>query len=189
MDKVLLINQSSGHNKFWIAEVDPQTNDLNIRWGRIGTKGQSQNIQFSSSWSAESTCRKKANEKTQKGYRRCSEIEFEKLGITATIVGTQNKSSGINWTSLTNNNGTIEFQVISEEDLVRPDFEPGILIHLETRKKYNDRSKHTLLFTADAVYSIGYQIGYAKPEDKVEKSNELYEFVLKVEEAIGKSFT
>ena len=53
-------------SKFW--EVEQDGSDLNIRWGRIGTQGQSQTKSFADDAKAASALTKLVNEKTGKGY-------------------------------------------------------------------------------------------------------------------------
>ncbi|QNK65233.1 WGR and DUF4132 domain-containing protein [Variovorax sp. PAMC26660] len=53
-------------SKFW--EVEQVGSDLNIRWGRIGTAGQSQTKSFADATKADAALTKLAAEKTGKGY-------------------------------------------------------------------------------------------------------------------------
>ncbi len=53
-------------SKFW--EVEQDGSDLNIRWGRIGTQGQSQTKSFADEAKAAAALTKLVNEKTGKGY-------------------------------------------------------------------------------------------------------------------------
>lgn len=53
-------------SKFW--EVEQDASDLNIRWGRIGTQGQSQTKSFADEAKAAAALTKLVNEKTGKGY-------------------------------------------------------------------------------------------------------------------------
>lgn len=52
--------------KFW--EIEQADTDLNIRWGRIGTAGQSQTKNFSDAGKAAAAMQKLVSEKTGKGY-------------------------------------------------------------------------------------------------------------------------
>lgn len=58
--------------KFWQVEVDGS--DLNLRWGRLGTSGQSQTKSFASDAAAAKEADKLIKEKTKKGY---SEVEAD----------------------------------------------------------------------------------------------------------------
>ena len=53
-------------NKFW--EIEQDGSDLNIRWGRIGTQGQSQTKNFADAAKAAAALDKLVTEKTGKGY-------------------------------------------------------------------------------------------------------------------------
>jgi len=53
-------------SKFW--EIEPSGSDLNIRWGRIGTAGQSQTKSFADAAKASAALTKLVTEKTNKGY-------------------------------------------------------------------------------------------------------------------------
>ncbi len=55
-----------GSSKFW--EVEQADSKLNIRWGRIGTAGQSQTKEFTDAAKALTALNKLVNEKTGKGY-------------------------------------------------------------------------------------------------------------------------
>src|SRR5690349_99848 len=52
--------------KFW--EIQQADTDLNIRWGRIGTAGQSQTKNFADGSKASAAMLKLVNEKLAKGY-------------------------------------------------------------------------------------------------------------------------
>ena len=53
-------------NKFW--EIVQNDADLEIRWGRIGTQGQSQTKNFADAAKARAALDKRVAEKTGKGY-------------------------------------------------------------------------------------------------------------------------
>ena len=53
-------------SKFW--EVEQAGSDLNVRWGRIGTAGQSQTKPFADAAKATAAMAKLVTEKTGKGY-------------------------------------------------------------------------------------------------------------------------
>jgi len=54
-------------SKFW--EIDHQGTDLHIRWGRIGTAGQSQTKTFADEAKVGAAYNKLIAEKTRKGYQ------------------------------------------------------------------------------------------------------------------------
>ena len=55
-------------SKFW--EIEQADTELNIRWGRIGTAGQSQTKSFADATKAAAALTKLVNEKTGKGYEQ-----------------------------------------------------------------------------------------------------------------------
>lgn len=65
-------NTSPGHSKFWEHEapwdMGNGTIAIVVRWGRIGSYGQSQTKQFGSTYSAQSFLLEKIQEKLDKGY-------------------------------------------------------------------------------------------------------------------------
>jgi len=56
----------SSSNKFW--EVEQEDSDLNVRWGKIGTQGQSQTKSFADNAKCKAAMDKLIAEKTGKGY-------------------------------------------------------------------------------------------------------------------------
>lgn len=61
-------NTSDGHNKFWSISVDPATNTVTKKWGKIGTAGQSQQYHYSSLDAANKAAKEWIGEKAKKGY-------------------------------------------------------------------------------------------------------------------------
>lgn len=61
-------NTSDGHNKFWSISVDPVTNTVTKKWGKIGTAGQSQQYHYSSLDTANKAAKEWIAEKAKKGY-------------------------------------------------------------------------------------------------------------------------
>ncbi|MFQ6312088.1 WGR domain-containing protein [Lysobacter capsici] len=68
-------------SKFWEAEQDGS--DLNIRWGRIGTAGQSQTKAFADANKAAAALIKLIDEKTGKGYVEAVAAAGASIGKTA----------------------------------------------------------------------------------------------------------
>ncbi|MDQ0044483.1 WGR and DUF4132 domain-containing protein [Variovorax boronicumulans] len=67
-------------SKFW--EVEQSDTDLNIRWGRIGTAGQSQTKSFADAAKAATALTKLAAEKTGKGYSEVGAATDAAIGKT-----------------------------------------------------------------------------------------------------------
>jgi predicted DNA-binding WGR domain protein len=61
-------NTLPGHNKFWEITVNEQTCEAVVRWGRIGTRGQSKTHHFTSRVEAAQFGEDIINEKLAKGY-------------------------------------------------------------------------------------------------------------------------
>ncbi|MFS2053179.1 WGR domain-containing protein, partial [Variovorax sp. CT11-76] len=67
-------------SKFW--EVEQAENDLNIRWGRIGTAGQSQTKSFADAAKTATALTKLVSEKTGKGYKEVGVSADASIGKT-----------------------------------------------------------------------------------------------------------
>lgn len=63
---MLLINTQNGHFKFYQILVAGA--DVVLRWGRIGTRGQSKEIQFANPASAQFFAEDKIDAKLNRGY-------------------------------------------------------------------------------------------------------------------------
>lgn len=67
-------------SKFW--EIEQADHELNIRWGRIGTAGQSQTKSFDDATKAGAALTKLVNEKTGKGYQETGVAADASIGRT-----------------------------------------------------------------------------------------------------------
>lgn len=189
----ILIQQKGGHNKFWAAWYNEDTNDVHVRWARIGTKGQSQVKGFTSAYQAANFISSKFSEKQRKGYldkyqgKQITQATLDQLNAEAAIVGTQNKCHQFQWVELKQNNGTISYNPITEERLYDPSCNPGILVNFETRKPIDDRSHFTFLFTLEKAFDVSAKIRQVSPDQQIQPKHPLYDMVKKVEEAIGRN--
>lgn len=189
-EECILIQQEEQHNKFWAGRLENKT--VYIRWGRLGTKGQSQEKEFAGEYAAANFLQTKFNEKKRKGYtdrHRGKQIDgpvLEKLAVEAAIVGTSNKCHDMQWVEIAASN-PITFERISEERLFDPACTPGLLVSLETKKEYGGKTSFNLLFTGDAAYVADAVKNAACA--KIEKTDKLYELTKKVEEAVGRSLS
>ncbi|WP_447884270.1 DUF4132 domain-containing protein [Serratia fonticola] len=68
-------------NKFW--QIEQSDSDLNLRWGKIGTQGQSQTKSFDNEAKASAAMTKLVKEKTGKGYVEIAVDENATIGATA----------------------------------------------------------------------------------------------------------
>lgn len=187
-ERILVCNLDS-HNKFWAAQYDEQTNRVVVRWGRLGTKGQTQTKDFSASWEAVSFIDGKYREKARKGYTHIEQSDFDRRSIEAAIVGTQNKCYDFRWLKIIDDRvGHLEFEVADELILQDPNCNPGIRVSLETKKEYANRKSFTLVFTFDKAFDI-VTAGRSSSAVPIAKSSPLYELTQKVEEALGRSLS
>lgn len=178
-----LIQQEDEHNKFWTAVMDPKTHKVTIRWGRIGTKGQSQEKDFSGEYAAGRFIEGKMSEKTRKGYRTIDKKKLDEMTIQAAIVGTSNKCHSFSWVEIKNPK-ELEFEKIKDDRLADPDLNPGIYVEVETKKEYSGRTKFKLLFTFEQVFDVS-----TRSPSLVTKASPIYELTQKVEEALGRTLS
>jgi len=190
----ILVQQGDGHNKFWAAYVDEKTNIAHVRWGRIGTKGQSQDKPFPGFYNAAAFLDTKFNEKKRKGYvDKLNGVsidgpKLEQLAVEAAIVGTQNKCHEMEWVEI-QPHGDCDFTYhkIKQTRLFEPDCVPGLLVAMETKKAYDGSTSFSLLFTGDAAFLVNQSA--RKTHRRIVKSDPLYELTQKVEEAVGHSLS
>jgi predicted DNA-binding WGR domain protein len=183
----ILIHQDGDHNKFWVSTIDEKTFKATIRWGRLGTKGQSQEKEFSAEYLAVSFVHGKMAEKTRKGYNQINKKKFDQLCIQSAIVGTSNKCRAFKWVELFENQ---RFSEINEARLADPACDPGVYVELETKKAYDGRNQFRILFTFDKVYVFKAVLDDSiRGIAPITKSDEIYELTQKVEEALGRSLS
>jgi predicted DNA-binding WGR domain protein len=195
-EEKILINTSSTdgteHNKFWAASWDETTGKVSVRWGRVGTKGQSKTHDKSGAYEAANFIEGKLREKRRKGYKETyqgkpiTQAVLDRLNTEAAIVGTQNKCHDFKWVELSPTATGIDFHEISEDRLYDPACNPGILVVFETRKEYDNRTRFTFLFTLEETYDVR-DAKRAADNQKVKTDHPLRKMVDKVEEAIGRS--
>lgn len=185
-EEKIVAQRKGNHNKFWAAYWDESTGNVYVRWGRFGTKGQSQIKNFGSSYAAANFIDGKYHEKRRKGYRDITHAEFEEMSTEAAIVGSANKCHNMQWVELSEASpDTLEFTAIDEQRLYDPNCNPGLLVELETKKEHDNRNRFKLLFTFEETYDVR-DANRAAANQKVEASHPLYDMTKKVEEAIGR---
>ena len=195
-DEKILIQQEAEHNKFWAAAWDEKNNEVNVRWGRIGTKGQSQVKRFSGRYEAVNFIDGKYREKRRKGYsdkfngKDITQATLDRLNAEAAIVGTQNKCHDFKWVEIEiEAGGAVYFKEIPEERLYDPACHPAILVDFETRQDVGGRDHFRFLFTLEDTYDILGNSKRATKDQLVGASHPLRKMVDKVEEAIGRSLS
>lgn len=177
-----LINTGEAHNKFWSSAVDENTNQVTIRWGRIGTKGQQQVKDFDNQYGAIEFVRAKQGEKNRKGYHTIDKKKFDELSIQAAIVGASNKCRNFRWVEIIDQTN-LKTLACTEDRLQNPDCNPGLFVEVETKKEYNGRHVTALLFTFSQVYDVTD----GRKVILVTKTSPIYELTNKVEEALGRT--
>lgn len=188
-DELLFVHQGTGHNKFWTIIYDTATKIVTRRWGRIGTKGQSKSEPaFAADYTAARFIETKIAGQKREGYKQVDRSTLDRMAIEAAIVGTQNKCHNFRWVELHHDShgiGMHGFSPISEERLMDPSCNPGLVVDIETKKAYGGKTRFTLLFTLEQAYEI------RQPQNltPITKSDPLYSLTGKVEEAVGRSMS
>ena len=80
-------------NKFW--EIEQAEKELNIRWGRVGTQGQSQTKAFADQAKAKASMDKLILEKTGKGYTEVSVDGQRKIGTAPVKASLETKQDQV----------------------------------------------------------------------------------------------
>lgn len=186
-EEKIVVQQEGAHNKFWAAYWDESKGEVKVRWGRIGTSGQSQTKKFRDLYDASSFINQKYNEKRRKGYdnkdklgRTIDRAVFEEMCVEAAIIGSANKCNSIQWVEITDQNN-LTFKTINNDRLFSPDCVPGLLVNLETKKAYDGKHSFVLLFALDKIFDANNKV-------EIGQSHNLYDMTKKIEEAIGRRF-
>lgn len=159
------------HSKFWSAELDPNDDKIVIvRWGRIGTKGQSQTKTFRAPYDAQCFITRKSHEKRCDGYGGADAYRLDLLNKIAEAIGSANKITDYNWVK---KHGS-RYMTVNEDTLMDPGYEPTISASVESRRLGSLK----LIFTAtECLCDRGD--GYIPIEDK-----DINEFATKVHAAL-----
>lgn len=180
--ETILVYDDDSSNKSWSAQMDEKTFQVVIRWGRLGTKRQSQEEDFDGIYTAGRFIESKMGEKRRKGYRPIEKSKFDELSIQAAIVGSSNKCQNFGWVEITDD---LKFQPVGEDRLADPACNPGVFVEIETRKKYGGKTMFALLFTFDKVFDVTDQNNIIQ----IVKTNPIYELTEKVEKALGRTLS
>lgn len=95
--KVELHNTMDGHNKFWTAQVVETEHGgglLQKTWGKIGTKGQSMEVQYASIAEATNVQNKQIEEKLGKGYEHV-DAPASVTGASSTVWQLDSKGNAV----------------------------------------------------------------------------------------------
>jgi predicted DNA-binding WGR domain protein len=192
----MLICTTNNHNKFWDYEINQYTTGgghwiITYHWGRIGTKGQTATKMFSDSLAANSEAYHKEATKLNKGYRPATDEELRLIELQAKILGTANK---IEHCAIVTYDSILIVE-LTPEKAADPSKEVGIFIQFWYKK-----DKYSILFAGDDIYNVlfasndrpacydekGHKQWIADGgRAKMNNSHELWEFLEKLQEAVG----
>lgn len=209
---VVLINRADGHNKFWRATMTSHGDKFIVtrNWGRIGQVGSDKTEIFPTEYSALLNIRKLIAEKERDSYTKISDKEFERQTAIASAIGTANKILEVKWLEFTDSSpahsyielrnytlptvkdADINYVYTTEERLSSPDCNPGLMLDIETKKKYQESNRHCLIIAEDKIYSSialrGYSADhiwkYKADVSLIKEDHPLYALAQKVQKAI-----
>jgi predicted DNA-binding WGR domain protein len=92
---MIYINRTDASNKFWSYE--PQGNNVLVKWGRVGTTGQSKLHTFGSTHERDRYINNIVSEKEDKGYKVVTEEKLNEESETAKTLGIQWKINRTEW--------------------------------------------------------------------------------------------
>lgn len=199
MPRQIFICQEGEHNKYWIIEKDPTSpSTVLVKNGRLGAeKGQIQKPNNrGTERGADRYIEEKIDEKKRlKGYYKITEQQFAVRSRQASIVGLQNKCSGLAWIEALPYKYLDEYQCykkVPDSRLADPAYDPVLIVNLSTRKEYAGRVDFKLLFTPDATFEITGSIGsrdthcdFAFRTVQVTPGHPLHELTEKVEAGLS----
>ncbi len=123
----ILIDTSGKSNKFWMVRYNTATNNVESRWGRLGTNGQSKTESGSRSYADTLYYNKRTKRSAQ--YRECSKEQYERLQACCKALGTSNKMTNIRWVDIADGMA----RVVTVEELAHPKVTPGIMATIEIK--------------------------------------------------------
>jgi predicted DNA-binding WGR domain protein len=163
-----LIQSKGKHNKFWSYEICDTSYDVTVKWGRLGTNGQTKVYKFASHWSAQDFADKKVREKRRKGYVEVETEAFNLKQLQAELVGSGCKIEELTFVKKIEGSEDNLYQTLKEESaLANPEYIPLIYCSLQLTGK---RGVRCLLIDPEKVYrcwqmgSIRLRVGDS-PED------------------------
>lgn len=151
-----LIQSKGKHNKFWSYEINDATYDVTVKWGRLGTKGQTKVYKFVSLWAAQSFADKKVREKQRKGYTEVEAETFDLKQMQAELVGAGCKIEELTFVKKIKDAEHNLYRTLKEESaLADPKYMPLIYCSLHLTGK---RGTRHLLIDPEKVYRC-WQMG------------------------------
>lgn len=169
MSRQIYVCLEDTHSKYWIIDQDKANPAIVlVRNGRLGSpKGAVQPERYcGDDWDAQHYISSKIAEKRRKGYIQVDEHKFKQLTIQASVVGLSNKLESMTWMEYIISNGT--HIPVQEDRLIQPDYNPALMVVLQTKKSYGGQNSFLFLFTPDK----SYYVPGAKP-DKCVRTTEL----------------
>jgi predicted DNA-binding WGR domain protein len=152
----IYINDNFHHNKHWTIEINEKKRKITITNGRIGTKGYAREKQFATTEALVKHVQRKIHEKLGKGYRKIPKDEFDRLTLSAQLLGTRNKLDKHHWINLTlisssrtirNRHGSLEsidgshyiatWDTVEDTQIANPNYSPALLIYFVTPHSHN----------------------------------------------------
>jgi len=150
METVHLIHNEGKHNKFWSYDI---YNDYTVvcRWGRLGTKGQSNRKEFKSSWTAEDFATNKMGQKIRKGYKVVDDGQLKLAKIRGELVGPECKVVDLCFVEKESPTYYKKVNVSDHIALCNPDYDPLIFCKLRLT---GNRGEYCLLIDTEKTYII-----------------------------------
>jgi predicted DNA-binding WGR domain protein len=148
----MIVCTDGKHNKFWTFSVSSD-GELTIRYGRIGTKGQTRTSQHGSSMYASSIGTRKMQDKIlEKDYRRVTQREYDILLLQAHLLGNGNK---FEFASLVVLNKDHDHLVeITPEEAVDPKHKPSMVVSFRLRDRRGSTEPFTVWFADDDAFEL-----------------------------------
>jgi predicted DNA-binding WGR domain protein len=168
----IYINDNFHHNKHWSIEINEKERKITIANGRIGTKGYAREKQFTTTGALIKHVQRKIHEKLGKGYRKIPKDEFDRLTLSAQLLGTRNKLDKHHWINLTlvpsPRNGTFTdsghyiatWDEVEDTQIANPNYSPALLIYFVTPHSHNviiatENNSYEIANRPTAVDAIG----------------------------------
>jgi predicted DNA-binding WGR domain protein len=183
------VHTDGKHNKFWGFRKS-SIRGYTIRYGRIGTKGQT---------ASSHDPRSKSWEKEDKGYRRVTQAEYDLLVLQATILGNGNKFETASLVVLNKDHNHLT--EITPQEAVDPKHKPSMVVSFRLRDRAGATEPFTVWFADDDIYELdGAKMVTLRPRTlggelcyplggnrRIVKGHRLYSLTEKLAEVIGRT--
>ena len=151
MDKIFICREETS-NKFWGYKLDQNTNDVEVRWGRLGLEGQKQIKAFPSKWKRDDFIEKKTREKLDGLYK---EVTIDEYNLQLEIAKDLGVGSKVQEMCFVVEDGCYISEV-KGANLYLPGVKPKVYAKIIGRREAgNENAPVThLLFDVDRAYRI-----------------------------------